>query len=150
MTPPAVPLRVTRVQMLRLHHLRGPRAGQCDVVSLVRGATALLGRAPDADVPFTEPEGRTVSRRHALLWLATDDTQGWHIVDLESTAGTHLNGRRVHTQRLGHGDLLSLGANGPAMRVELTCDRAVPVCGPPAHGASDPSPSRPNGRSSAR
>jgi hypothetical protein len=148
MTRRAAPPRVSEVQILRLHHLRGPRAGQYDVVSLVRGATALLGRAPDADIPFPEPENRTVSRRHALLWLATDDEHGWHVVDLESTAGTHLNGRRVHTQRLGHGDLVSLGASGPAMRVDLTVDRAARVWGPPDDDAPDPSPPRPSGPSS--
>lgn len=107
------------MQIIRLHHVQGPRRGQCDELRLGRGAAALLGRAPDADVAFPDPEGRAVSRRHALLWLATDDAGGWHVIDLDSTAGTLLNGRRVQAQRLVHGDLLSLGATGPSLRVEL-------------------------------
>lgn len=120
------------MQCIRLHHLRGPRAGQCDELRLGRGETALLGRAPDADIAFPDPEGRAVSRRHALLWLASDDASGWHVVDLESTGGTHLNGRRVQAQRLMHGDLLALGEQGPSLQVELTRERSVAVTVLPA------------------
>lgn len=124
--------RVSGVQTLRLHHLRGPRAGESDELCLSRGATALLGRAPDADIVFPDPDGRAVSRRHALLWLASDDPHGWHVVDLGSTAGTHVNGARVQAERLAHGDTLSLGVRGPAMRVELPLERVVPAVVVPA------------------
>lgn len=111
--------RVTDMQCIRLRHLDGARAGACVEVCLARGATALLGRTPDADVAFTEADGRVISRRHAMLWLASDDAGGWHVVDLASTAGTLLNGRRVHVQRLAHGDLVSLGNAGPRFSVEI-------------------------------
>ena len=103
-----------------------------DPAQVLAGAGDVLQRAPDADIAFPDPEGRAVSRRHALLWLASDDASGWHVVDLESTGGTHLNGRRVQAQRLMHGDLLALGEQGPSLRVELTRERSVAVTVLPA------------------
>lgn len=132
MTRCAGRLRVSGVQTLQLHHLSGPRAGQRDRLHKSAGATALLGRSPEADVSFLESQARTVSRRHALLWLATDSVDGWFVVDLGSTTGTYLNGERVQACRLAHGDLLSLGASGPALRVELLLDREVPLGSCPA------------------
>lgn len=149
MTGRGIRSRVSGVQTLRLHHLRGPRAGACDEIRLSRGATALLGRAPDADIGFPDPDGRVVSRRHALFWLATDDPHGWHVVDLGSTAGTHVNGARVQAERLAHGDTLSLGACGPEMRVELPLERVLPAVVLPAD-AADRVAGRPRGDEESR
>jgi pSer/pThr/pTyr-binding forkhead associated (FHA) protein len=96
------------------------------------GGTALLGRSPEAEVSFLASQARTVSRRHALLWLATDSVDAWFVVDLGSTTGTFLNRERVQACRLSHGDLLSLGASGPVLRVELLLDREVPIGSSPA------------------
>jgi pSer/pThr/pTyr-binding forkhead associated (FHA) protein len=49
-----------------------------------------------------------VSRRHAELQLQTD---GWHLVDLDSTNGISVNGRRVSAARLQPGDRITIGTS---------------------------------------
>lgn len=52
--------------------------------------------------------GKTVSRRHALVRPAG---AGFEIIDLDSTNGTRVNGRRIHDRRLlADGDLVGLGS----------------------------------------
>lgn len=107
------------VQRIILHHVLGPRSGDSDVLSLEQSGTALLGRAPFADVCFPSKCAGHVSRRHALLWLSTDTKTGWYVVDLESLSGTMLNGTAIRVGRLANNDLISLGESGPTMRVEM-------------------------------
>ena len=107
------------MQELRLVHLLGPRRGAVDCVKLDSGGTALIGRSESAIVAFDDDTPRTVSRRHALLWLASDSPLSWHLFDLASTAGTRVNGQPVQMRVLTHGDEIMLGADGPLLRVEL-------------------------------
>ena len=69
------------------------------------GKTFSLGRAKDNNVVFTSTK---VSRRHALV-----HSQGgaeFSLVDLGSSNGTHLNGRRViQPIALQHGDVIQIG-----------------------------------------
>lgn len=62
-----------------------------------------LGRMDDCDVIVPDPG---VSRRHAEIRREGDE---WVIVDLGSTNGTEINGRRVNRHRLSHGDRILLG-----------------------------------------
>jgi hypothetical protein len=52
-------------------------------------AVILLGRSSDCDVSI---ENRAVSRHHARLRRTTE---GWDVLDLGTTNGTWLNGRRI-------------------------------------------------------
>lgn len=73
---------------------------------LVRlGAEMMLGRHAECEVHLDEP---TVSRRHAAIrWR--DGL--WVLIDLDSTNGTWLNGRRVRTSApVRRGDVVQLGA----------------------------------------
>ena len=45
--------------------------------------------------------------RYQNLFMETGD--GWMLIDLNSTNGCFVNGRRVHEHRLRDGDLISLG-----------------------------------------
>ncbi len=64
----------------------------------------LLGRSSSCERVFDDEE---VSRRHALLRRGADG--GWRLVDLESTNGTWLNGRRVERSTpVSDGDELRL------------------------------------------
>jgi pSer/pThr/pTyr-binding forkhead associated (FHA) protein len=68
------------------------------------GPTAVLGRSRECDCVI---EDQNVSRRHAEL--RRNSSGDWQIVDLGSTNGVKVNGRRVDTSRLAPGDDVSLG-----------------------------------------
>jgi pSer/pThr/pTyr-binding forkhead associated (FHA) protein len=71
---------------------------------VVEGREAAIGRSAVADVRLDEG---SVSRRHARL---VPEAEGWRIVDLDSTNGTHVNGLRVRSTLLRDGDSVRIGA----------------------------------------
>jgi pSer/pThr/pTyr-binding forkhead associated (FHA) protein len=75
------------------------------------GSVKTVGRAPRADFIV---DAALVSRVHCRL-TATDDRL--EVVDLKSTNGTFVNGKRVQKAHLSAGDRLRVG------RVELTVER---------------------------
>jgi hypothetical protein len=68
------------------------------------GPVAVLGRSRECDCVFDD---QNVSRRHAEL--RRNGSGDWQIVDLGSTNGVKVNGRRVDTSRLAPGDDVNLG-----------------------------------------
>jgi pSer/pThr/pTyr-binding forkhead associated (FHA) protein len=70
----------------------------------LEGSRVVLGRSKDTDVRV---EDANVSRRHAELRHEGAD---WWLVDLDSTNGTQLNGRRISRSKLSDGDTITLGA----------------------------------------
>jgi FHA domain/DUF1707 SHOCT-like domain len=62
-----------------------------------------LGRSSSCQLVFDDD---TVSRRHAELVLRDG---AWHVVDLGSSNGTYVNGRRVNDVEVRRGDELTLG-----------------------------------------
>ena len=70
----------------------------------LEGAKVVLGRSKDCDV---QVEDANVSRRHAEL---RREGGAWWLVDLDSTNGTELNGKRVKRSKLDDGDTITLGA----------------------------------------
>ena len=81
------------------------------VVLLTRPVT-VVGRGADADVRLADTG---VSRSHAELRL---DGGTVRVVDLQSTNGTLLNGRRVRIATLSDGDRLDMGATTMVYRSE--------------------------------
>lgn len=75
-----------------------------DGIRTVPGPRAILGRSDEADCPIADPN---VSRRHAELRQRASGT--WEIVDLNSTNGVKVNGRRVTSARLEEGDRVTIG-----------------------------------------
>ena len=69
----------------------------------IEGAKAVLGRSKDCDV---QVEDANVSRRHAEL---RREGSTWWLVDLDSTNGTELNGKRMQRAKLSDGDTITLG-----------------------------------------
>jgi hypothetical protein len=65
---------------------------------------AVIGRSKSVDCVLADPN---VSRRHAEL--RRSDSGDWQIVDLGSTNGVKVNGRRVSSTRLSPGDQVTLG-----------------------------------------
>jgi pSer/pThr/pTyr-binding forkhead associated (FHA) protein len=70
----------------------------------VTGDRVVLGRSRECDIRLADTN---VSRRHAEV--RREDDAYW-IVDLGSTNGTELNGRRVEREQLSDGDRITLGA----------------------------------------
>ena len=64
----------------------------------------LLGRSRECDIQVEDPN---VSRRHAEL---RQEGATYWIVDLESTNGIEVNGRRVKRAKLDDGDRITLGS----------------------------------------
>jgi hypothetical protein len=71
--------------------------------NVLSGSRVVLGRSREADIVLQDPN---VSRRHAEL---RRDEGGWQVVDLGSTNGIKVNGRRVDQQPLSPGDQITIG-----------------------------------------
>jgi hypothetical protein len=96
-----------------------PQSSARAIVSLddrryvLEGPRATIGRSKDADCVLRDPN---ISRRHAELRLA--NSGDWQIVDLGSTNGVKVNGRRVSSSRLRPGDEVVLGTTTLLFDVE--------------------------------
>jgi hypothetical protein len=73
---------------------------------------AVIGRSKDCDIQLPDPN---VSRRHAEV--RQEGTAYW-VVDLDSTNGTEVNGRRQKRARLRQGDRITLGSTELVFRRE--------------------------------
>jgi len=72
-----------------------------------------VGRAPRADFIV---DAALVSRLHCRITATADKLE---VVDLKSTNGTFVNGKRVHKGHVADGDTLRVG------RVELTVQKRI-------------------------
>jgi pSer/pThr/pTyr-binding forkhead associated (FHA) protein len=89
------------------------RSSEPDTTFRIRpGGVKTVGRAPRADFIV---DAALVSRLHCRITAAADKLE---VVDLKSTNGTYVNGKRVQKAQLGDGDTLRVG------RVELTIQMA--------------------------
>ncbi|HEY1370816.1 MAG TPA: DUF3662 and FHA domain-containing protein [Gaiellaceae bacterium] len=70
----------------------------------IADSRAVLGRSRDCDIQLADPN---VSRRHAEL---RQEGSTYWIVDLDSTNGVEVNGRRVKRAKLNDGDTFTIGA----------------------------------------
>jgi hypothetical protein len=70
----------------------------------VPGTRAVVGRSEEADCVLPDPN---ISRRHAELRQRPEGD--WEIVDMNSTNGVKVNGRRLASARLRDGDQVTLG-----------------------------------------
>jgi hypothetical protein len=80
---------------------------------VLAGESMLLGRSRECDVRIDDPN---VSRKHAELRREGDGA--WTVVDLGSTNGIKVNGRRVGSARLAPGDEITLGLTRLTFEIE--------------------------------
>ena len=132
-TPPAAPPQtppspvpspeiVTSATMLYSAEASSSEQQAAETVSLELGATRIpvtgtgaeIGRSQGCAVHVEDPN---VSRRHARL---VNEEGLWWIVDLDSTNGTEVNGRRVRRARVGDGDRITVGSTELVFRRELS------------------------------
>ena len=71
---------------------------------VVSAPSAVLGRSRECDVRLPDANS---SRRHAEIRY---EEEAWWIVDLGSTNGTLVNGKRAKRERLRDGDVVTLGS----------------------------------------
>jgi len=69
----------------------------------VTGSQTTLGTDPENDIALS---GKKVSKHHAAIVLVED---GYEIKDLESSAGTLVNGVQISSWKLSNGDSIQLG-----------------------------------------
>ena len=77
----------------------------------VTGDRVVLGRSRECDIRLADANA---SRRHAEV--RHEDGSYW-VIDLGSTNGTELNGRRVERAQLSDGDRITLGATDIRFRL---------------------------------
>jgi pSer/pThr/pTyr-binding forkhead associated (FHA) protein len=65
----------------------------------------LVGRGPDVDAGFDDPE---MSQRHLRIEFARGR---FHAIDLDSTNGTRVNGIGIASAELAHGDRIEAGGH---------------------------------------
>jgi membrane-bound lytic murein transglycosylase D len=93
-----------------------------------------IGRDADCEVQIADAH---VSRRHAVVSFADD---GWSVHDLQSSNGICVDGLPVETAPIGDGLTISLGADGPALRIA-----AERLLAPPAPASVRPGANRATG-----
>lgn len=99
-----------------LHVVAGPQTGRD--FTFDQHDTFMIGRSEDAH--FCLPHDRFFSRHHCLIEIAPPQC---FLRDLGSTNGTFVNGIRVETAHLKHGDRIQGGET--VLQVEVTADQAV-------------------------
>ena len=70
---------------------------------MLGGERTTIGRSRECDVVIDDPN---ISRKHAEVRRTIE---GWTVVDLGSTNGIKVNGRRVREAVLSPGDEITLG-----------------------------------------
>ena len=91
------------------------RSGQLLPERSFSQTTISLGRDESCDMAFDKAQFPMVSRRHAeVRWNSGE----WMLVDLGSTFGTFLNGRKMdRPMPLPVGSAIQLGTDGPILKV---------------------------------
>jgi len=108
-----------------LHVVAGPQTGRD--FTFDQHDTFMIGRSEDAQ--FCLPQDRFFSRHHCILEIAPPQT---FLRDLGSTNGTFVNGIRVETAHLKHGDRIQGGET--VLEVEVAGDPSEFVSQVPGSG----------------
>jgi pSer/pThr/pTyr-binding forkhead associated (FHA) protein len=108
---------------------------------IAAGAVKTVGRAPRADFIVDAP---LVSRLHCRFEATRDSL---HVVDLGSTNGTWVNGRRIRRARLQVGDGIRVGE----VELRVSSHGDTPPITPDAADQNTPAASQPrrNGQKSS-
>jgi pSer/pThr/pTyr-binding forkhead associated (FHA) protein len=111
-----------------IDHVAGSRRGQRQ--ELPAGARVRFGRHPDCEVSFDPQRDIDASSRHAELRPLD---QGWVLVDLGSSNGTYVEGRRITEAPIAEGGavMIEFGPGGPAVRLFVGDDAAIESLPPP-------------------
>jgi pSer/pThr/pTyr-binding forkhead associated (FHA) protein len=111
-----------------IDHVAGARRGQRQ--ELPANARIRFGRHPDCEVSFDPHRDIDASSRHAELRTVA---AGWVLVDVGSSNGTYVEGRRVTETPIGPNSPISVefGPGGPRIRLFVGDDAAIEALPPP-------------------
>ena len=114
-----------------IDHVAGTRRGQRQ--ELAAGSRVRFGRHPDCEVAFDPQRDMDASSRHAELRPLASGDPGWVLVDLGSSNGTYVDGRRVTESPVVAGEPISVqfGPGGPRIRLFVGDEAAVAALAPP-------------------
>lgn len=109
-------------------HVSGTRRGQRQ--ELPAAARVRFGRHPDCEVSFDPHRDIDASSRHAELRPLA---QGWVLVDLGSSNGTYVEGRRITEAPIVQDQavIIEFGPGGPRLRLFVGDDAAIDTLPPP-------------------
>ena len=94
----------THYGKLKLHHERHVfKRGKNKGEYVLNMPSYIIGRSDDCSIVI---KSKFLSRHHALL---SRDANGWMILDLRSTNGIAVNGRKVNFARLTDRDIIGIG-----------------------------------------
>lgn len=113
-----------------LHVVAGPQTGRD--FTFDQHDTFMIGRSEDAQ--FCLPHDRFFSRHHCILEIAPPQC---FLRDLGSTNGTFVNGIRVETAHLKHGDRIQGGET--VLEVEVASDSVSQRSAGPRSAEQEPS-----------
>jgi pSer/pThr/pTyr-binding forkhead associated (FHA) protein len=113
-----------------IDHVAGSRAGQRQ--EFPAESRVRFGRHPDCEVSFDPHRDLDASSRHAELRISRADatdpmSQGWVLVDLGSSNGTYVEGRRVTETLVSQNAAISVefGPGGPRIRLFVGDEAAI-------------------------
>lgn len=111
-----------------IDHLAGTRRGQRQEFSA--GTRIRFGRHPECEVSFDPQRDIDASSRHAELRTVE---AGWVLVDLGSSNGTYVEGRRITEAPVARNAPVAIdfGPGGPRVRLFVGDDREIEAL-PPA------------------
>lgn len=107
---------------LALATLQAMLGGQVVAQHQLGDRPVLIGRSPLSDLRL---DSRFVSRQHALV---IPRSEGYHIVDLNSTNGTLVNSRPVQQWRLTDADTISIGHHRIRFLQPGSRGQSLPAC----------------------
>jgi tRNA A-37 threonylcarbamoyl transferase component Bud32 len=120
--PPARQWRLLRISV----------QGAAEAYLLHEQDTVVLGRARDCHIRVRDVQ---VSRHHCRL---TWQSSAWHLEDLGSVNGTHVNGQAVTRHELRNGDQIRLGSTRLWLVATTDVDAAATVNPPAVPGLAGP------------
>lgn len=122
-----------------IDHLSGSRRGQRQ--ELAGDAKVRFGRHPECEVSFDAHRDIDASSRHAELRPPAPGVgTGWVLVDVGSSNGTYVDGRRITESSLAAGTpvMVEFGPTGPRLRLFIGDDDQVVQLGAPPIEAARP------------
>jgi pSer/pThr/pTyr-binding forkhead associated (FHA) protein len=121
-----------------IDHVAGARRGQRQ--EFAANQRVRFGRHPDCEVSFDPNKDIDASSRHAELRVlerppAAEESAepGWVLVDLGSSNGTYVDGRRVTEAPVGKNAAIAIefGPGGPRVRLFVGDEAAIERLPPP-------------------